>query len=84
MPERSARRSPSGIEDAAVDHAVSLQEETGLTVVTDGEMRRLSFQSARRAVHGWGARAIRRCEVFYDDHIRRWLPDSGHAAMGRG
>ena len=30
------------IEDRAVDEAVALQEEAGLDVVTDGEMRRLS------------------------------------------
>jgi 5-methyltetrahydropteroyltriglutamate--homocysteine methyltransferase len=33
------------IEDHAVDEAVELQEEAGLRVVTDGEMRRESFQS---------------------------------------
>ena len=33
------------IEDKAVDDALELQEEAGLAVVTDGEMRRLSFQS---------------------------------------
>ncbi len=33
------------IEDRAVDTAVALQEAAGLDVVTDGEMRRLSFQS---------------------------------------
>ena len=33
------------IEDRAVDEAVSLQESAGLDIVTDGEMRRLSFQS---------------------------------------
>ncbi len=33
------------IEDAAVDTALLLQEDAGLDVVTDGEMRRLSFQS---------------------------------------
>lgn len=33
------------IEDAAVDDAILLQERAGLAVVTDGEMRRLSFQS---------------------------------------
>jgi len=32
-------------EDAAVDEALRLQEEAGVEVVTDGEMRRLSFQS---------------------------------------
>jgi len=32
------------VEDRAVDWAISLQEEAGLPVVTDGEMRRYSFQ----------------------------------------
>jgi 5-methyltetrahydropteroyltriglutamate--homocysteine methyltransferase len=44
------------IEDRAVDEAVSLQEAAGLEVVTDGEMRRLSFQSQMtEAVDGFGA-----------------------------
>lgn len=43
------------IEDRAVDEAVALQEEAGLEVVTDGEMRRLSFQSQLpEAVEGFG------------------------------
>ncbi len=43
------------IEDAAVDAALRLQEEAGLDVVTDGEMRRLSFQSQMtEAVDGFG------------------------------
>jgi 5-methyltetrahydropteroyltriglutamate--homocysteine methyltransferase len=43
------------IEDAAVDEALRLQEEAGLEVVTDGEMRRLSFQSQLvEAVDGFG------------------------------
>jgi 5-methyltetrahydropteroyltriglutamate--homocysteine methyltransferase len=43
------------IEDAAVDAAVALQERAGLDVVTDGEMRRLSFQSGLPdAVEGFG------------------------------
>src|SRR6266436_729337 len=33
------------VEDKSVDDALELQEEAGLAVVTDGEMRRLSFQS---------------------------------------
>jgi 5-methyltetrahydropteroyltriglutamate--homocysteine methyltransferase len=33
------------VEDWAVDEAIRLQEEAGLAVVTDGEQRRLSFQS---------------------------------------
>jgi 5-methyltetrahydropteroyltriglutamate--homocysteine methyltransferase len=43
------------IEDRAVDEALALQEEAGLEVVTDGEMRRLSFQSQMTdAVEGFG------------------------------
>lgn len=43
------------VEDEAVRDAVRLQEEAGLPVVTDGEMRRLSFQSQMtRAVDGFG------------------------------
>src|SRR5579859_1228313 len=44
------------IEDAAVDSALRLQEQAGLDVVTDGEMRRLSFQSqVTEAYEGFGA-----------------------------
>ena len=44
------------IEDAAVVAALSLQEEAGLEVVTDGEMRRLSFQSqVTESVSGFSA-----------------------------
>jgi 5-methyltetrahydropteroyltriglutamate--homocysteine methyltransferase len=43
------------VEDRAVDQALALQEEAGLDVVTDGEMRRLSFQSQlTAAVDGFG------------------------------
>ncbi len=46
-------------EDRAVDGAVALQEEAGLEVVTDGEMRRLSFQSQMtEAVDGFGEYGI--------------------------
>jgi len=42
-------------EDRAVDAAVGLQEDAGIEVVTDGEMRRLSFQSGLPdAVFGFG------------------------------
>ncbi|MGH2671214.1 MAG: cobalamin-independent methionine synthase II family protein, partial [bacterium] len=42
-------------EDRAVDPAVALQEEAGLEIVTDGEMRRQSFQSQMTsAVEGFG------------------------------
>ncbi len=40
------------IEDRAVDDAIALQEEVGLEVVTDGEMRRESFQSQMTAAVG--------------------------------
>jgi 5-methyltetrahydropteroyltriglutamate--homocysteine methyltransferase len=43
------------IEDRAVDDAIALQETVGLQVVTDGEMRRQSFQSQMTAaVSGFG------------------------------
>ncbi len=43
------------LEDRAVDEAIRLQEDTGLAVVTDGEQRRLSFQSQLpEAVEGFG------------------------------
>ncbi|HEY7163294.1 MAG TPA: hypothetical protein VIB79_01935 [Candidatus Binatia bacterium] len=43
------------IEDRAVDDAIALQEAAGLEVVTDGEMRRQSFQSQMTAaVAGFG------------------------------
>jgi 5-methyltetrahydropteroyltriglutamate--homocysteine methyltransferase len=43
------------VEDRAVDAALRLQEDAGLDVVTDGEMRRLSFQSQMTAaVEGFG------------------------------
>lgn len=43
------------LEDRAVDAAIALQESVGLEVVTDGEMRRRSFQSQMTAaVSGFG------------------------------
>jgi 5-methyltetrahydropteroyltriglutamate--homocysteine methyltransferase len=43
------------IEDRAVDEAIVLQESVGLEIVTDGEMRRQSFQSQMTAaVSGFG------------------------------
>lgn len=48
------------IEDAAVIAALRMQEEAGLEVVTDGEMRRLSFQSqVTEAYTGFGDWDIR-------------------------
>ena len=43
------------IENSAVDEAIALQESVGLDIVTDGEMRRQSFQSQMTAsVSGFG------------------------------
>ncbi len=43
------------IEDDAVDEAIAAQEQAGLPIVTDGEMRRLSFQSQLpESVDGFG------------------------------
>jgi 5-methyltetrahydropteroyltriglutamate--homocysteine methyltransferase len=41
------------VEDAAVAEATRLQEGIGLAVVTDGEMRRLSFQSQLTEARLW-------------------------------
>lgn len=50
-----AAKAFKGIEDRAVSEAVALQDEAGLKVVTDGEMRRLSFQSQMtESVDGFG------------------------------
>ena len=47
------------VEDRAVDWAIGLQERAGLPVVTDGEMRRESFQSQMvEAVEGFGEHTI--------------------------
>jgi 5-methyltetrahydropteroyltriglutamate--homocysteine methyltransferase len=47
------------IEDRAVDEAIALQEVVGLEVVTDGEMRRQSFQSQMTAaVSGFGEHSL--------------------------
>lgn len=43
------------VEDRAVDEVVALQEEAGVEIITDGEVRRLSFQSQMtEAVDGFG------------------------------
>jgi 5-methyltetrahydropteroyltriglutamate--homocysteine methyltransferase len=64
------------IEDRAVDDAVALQEEAGLQVVTDGEMRRLSFQSQLPdAVEGfgeWDIDAFLWGEWHGDDSLGDW------------
>jgi 5-methyltetrahydropteroyltriglutamate--homocysteine methyltransferase len=59
---REGHLSPAGfklVEDRAVDWAIGLQEEAGLGVVTDGEMRRESFQSQLiDAVEGFSQHTI--------------------------
>jgi 5-methyltetrahydropteroyltriglutamate--homocysteine methyltransferase len=53
-----ARQRGDGVtaaEDRAVKHAIQLQEAAGLPIITDGEMRRLSFQSQMtEAISGFG------------------------------
>jgi 5-methyltetrahydropteroyltriglutamate--homocysteine methyltransferase len=47
------------IEDRAVDQAIAVQENVGLPIVTDGEMRRRSFQSQMTAaVSGFGEHGL--------------------------
>ncbi len=47
------------IEDCAVHQAVMLQEEVGLEIITDGEMRRQSFQAQMTAaVEGFSAHTL--------------------------
>ena len=64
------------IEDRAVDEAIKLQEEAGLEVLTDGEMRRLSFQSQLpEAVEGfgeWDINAFLWGEWHGDEEIGDW------------
>jgi 5-methyltetrahydropteroyltriglutamate--homocysteine methyltransferase len=79
------------IEDDAVRGAVRLQEDTGLDVVSDGEMRRLNFQdSFGAAVEGYDASAstlqayTRRVEG--GTALRRWevpLQEKGTAISHR-
>ena len=64
------------VEDRAVDAAIALQEEAGMPVVTDGEQRRLSFQSQLpAAVEGfgeWDIDAFLWGEWQGDDEIGDW------------
>jgi methionine synthase II (cobalamin-independent) len=66
------------IEDRAVDDAIALQESVGLEVVTDGEMRRLSFQSQMTtAVSGFGEHDL---EAFlWGD----WYDEEGVSTLAR-
>lgn len=57
--DRIRREELAAAEDRAVDEAVALQEDVGLPVVTDGEMRRESFQSQMTAaVEGFSEHAL--------------------------
>jgi 5-methyltetrahydropteroyltriglutamate--homocysteine methyltransferase len=71
-----ARPSYKIIEDRAVDEAVAQQEEACLTVLTDGEMRRLSFQSQMvQAAEGfgeWDLDAFLWGDWYGDDEIGGW------------
>lgn len=69
------------VEDAAVREAVALQENIGLDVVSDGEMRRLNFQdSFGTAVEGYDA-AHSKLKAYVQrveggSALRRWdVPD---------
>ena len=72
------------IEDAAVRDALVLQEDIGLDVISDGEMRRLNFQdSFGAAVEGYDAKRselkayVQR--VAGGTALRRWdVPDMNH------
>jgi len=71
------------IEDQSISEAVKLQEEIGLSVVTDGEYRRLNFQdSFGESVAGYDAG--KPSLDFYEQRVagssplRRWeIPDHG-------
>ena len=72
-------RELKAVEDRAVDAAVRLQEEAGLEVVTDGEMRRMSFQSQMtEAVAGfgeWDIDAFLWGEWHGDQDLGDWLKE---------
>jgi methionine synthase II (cobalamin-independent) len=64
---------PAGLkaaEDRAVREVVAMQEEIGLPVVGDGEMRRESFQSELTAA----------CDGFAGVDVRAWLWGAWHSA----
>jgi len=68
----------NAIEDRAVDDAIALQESIGLEVVSDGEMRRQSFQSQMTAaVDGFG-------EYDLDAFLwGEWQDDEGVHSLAR-
>ncbi len=71
------------VEDDAIRHAVRLQEDAGLEIVTDGELRRLNFQDSFGASVA-GFDAGRADLAFYEKRVegaapfRRWeIEDRG-------
>ena len=58
------------VEDRAVREVVAMQEELGLPVVTDGEMRRESFQSELTAA----------CDGFTGVDVNAWLWGEWHSS----
>ena len=65
--------SPAGLkasEDRAVREVVAMQEELGLPVVSDGEMRRESFQSELTAA----------CDGFTGVDVNAWLWGAWHSS----
>ncbi|MBO0775448.1 MAG: cobalamin-independent methionine synthase II family protein [Actinobacteria bacterium] len=67
------RLSPAGLkraEDRAVREAIAMQEDAGLPVVGDGEMRRESFQSELTAA----------CDGFTGVDVNAWLWGAWHSA----
>jgi len=73
------------MEDEAIRQAITLQEEVGLAVVTDGEYRRLNFQdSFGESVSGFDA--AKASLKFYEQRVegskplQRWeIPDHGES-----
>jgi methionine synthase II (cobalamin-independent) len=66
---------PAGLkaaEDRAVREAVAMQEDVGLPIVNDGEMRRESFQSEPTAA----------CGGFTGVDVNAWLWGSWHSGRG--
>src|SRR6266536_2305739 len=66
-------RELKAVEDHAVDEATSLHEDAGVEVVTDGEMRRLSFQrqlpAAVEGLSDWDLDAFLWGEWHGDDEV---------------
>jgi 5-methyltetrahydropteroyltriglutamate--homocysteine methyltransferase len=62
------------IEDGAVDWAIGLQERAGLPVITDGEMRRESFQS----------QIVEAVEGFGEHDMNAWLWGEWHGSEAVG